>query len=363
MDYYYGNVGGTEKQVLELIRGLDKNRYIPYFAVLKETDYIHNHIFPCKVKILNIQNIFSIATTVSMSKMAWELYRLKNDIVHVFFNDAAIIAPFFCKLTGSKVITSRRDMGFWYTPSILKMLRLSHYFVDRIVANSKAVKDNVIKMERVKNNKIDVVYNGIDDAIFAADHAKDFRERHGIKHNDLIVGSVSNLYSIKRPRDIINVFKILYERMKNVHLVLVGGGHLEIEPLKQYARELSLNRNIHFIGRVWEPIPIIKYFDVCISCSESEGLSNAILEYMGCGKPVVCTDVGGNPELVIPGYNGFIVKLGEVNLFAKHIIEILSNKSLRIAYGENSRKLYLNEFTSNRMVIEYMALYDKVLSS
>ena len=157
-----------------------------------------------------------------------------------------------------------------------------------------------------------------------------FRETYKIGQGDLIVGTVSNLYDVKRPKDLIQAFKAVNERMKRVHLVLVGGGPKEIEPLKMYADKLNIKKEfIHFTGRIKNPIAIIKHFDVCVSCSESEGLSNAIIEYMACAKPVVCTNVGGNPELIRNGYNGFLVDKGNIHLLAERIHAILDQIALK----------------------------------
>jgi len=151
--------------------------------------------------------------------------------------------------------------------------------------------------------------------------------------------------------------------MKGVHLVLIGGGPKEIEPLKMFADKLNIKKeHIHFTGRIMNPISLIKHFDVCVSCSESEGLSNAILEYMGCAKPVVCTNVGGNPELIRNGYNGFLVDKGNIHLLAERIHAILSDNHLGKTLGEHGRELFLREFTSNIMVNNYMELYDSILN-
>jgi len=97
-----------------------------------------------------------------------------------------------------------------------------------------------------------------------------------------------------------------------------------------------------------------------VSCSESEGLSNSIIEYMGCAKPVVCTNVGGNQELVKDGANGFITEVGNIHALAQRVREVLLNDALRNRLGENGRSRYLMEFTSEKMVAAYMDLYDNV---
>ena len=363
MDYFFGTEGGTETQVLELILGLDRARYEPAFVTLQASNYIERGNFPCKAQVLNIHSMSAPSTILKMLAFAMDIRRSNIDIVHLYFNDAAVLAPLFCKLGGAKVIASRRDMGFWYTPRIVYALRVSNRFVDRIAVNSNAVKLNVVKVEKYPESRIKVIYNGLNKNRIESNKEPIFREIFKIDIDHQVVGTVSNLYDVKRPKDLIQAFKKVNERMKGVHLVLIGGGPKEIEPLKMFADKLNIKKeHIHFTGRIMNPISLIKHFDVCVSCSESEGLSNAILEYMGCAKPVVCTNVGGNPELIRNGYNGFLVDKGNIHLLAERIHAILSDNHLGKTLGEHGRELFLREFTSNIMVNNYMELYDSILN-
>ena len=361
MDYFIGTEGGTERQVFELVKGTDQNRYRPYFFTFQPMDYLHDKEFQPYVNTLNIQRLLDITSILKMLKLSFYIYKTKIDLVHIFFNDAAVLAPFFCKLGGAKVITSRRDMGFWYTPRILNALKVSNRFVDRIAVNSNAVKFNVVKMEGYPESRIKVIYNGLRRNRIEQGKAPLFRDKFNISPDHQIVGMVSNLYDVKRPKDLIQAFLEVNKTLKRVHLVFVGGGPKEIEPLKIYVDKLSINRHVHFTGKIPEPIPVIKHFDVCVSCSESEGLSNAILEYMGCGKPVVCTNVGGNPELIRNGFNGFLVDKGDIHNIADRIKAILSDCCLGKTLGEHGKQLFLSFFTSDRMIHNFMEFYDSTL--
>lgn len=360
MDSYYGPMAGTEKQFLELVTHIDRKLFCPSLAVFRQTDYLKTHSFPCSVAVLNIHKLVSLAASIRLAKLSFHVRRCGYKIVHVFFNDASIVAPTFCKLGGAKVIVSRRDMGFWYTPANLAALRISNRFVDCIVPNSHAVKENVHRREGFRNEKMVVIYNGHDQSKFTEPPATRLRESLGIGIDDPIVGMVANLYPIKRQSDLIRAFAIAQRKLGNIHLLFIGEGK-EKDELQRLAYSLALERRIHFLGSVPNAIPFIKHITVGVLCSESEGLSNAIIEYMGCGKPIICTRVGGNSEIVEDGYNGFLVNVGDVEGLAAQLIRILSESSLADRMGVRSRLRMQERLTSEEMVKSYVNLYTQVL--
>lgn len=360
MDSYYGPMAGTEKQFLELVTHIDRKLFCPSLAVFRQTEYLKTHSFSCSVAVLNIHKLVSLAAGIRLTKLSFHVRRCGYKIVHIFFNDASIVAPAFCKLGGAKVIVSRRDMGFWYTPANLAALRISNRFVDCIVPNSHAVKENVHRREGFQNEKMVVIYNGHDQSKFTELPATRLRESLGIGIDDPIVGMVANLYPIKRQSDLIRAFAIAQSKLKNIQLLFIGEGK-EKDELRRLAYSLALERRIHFLGNVPNAIPIIKHITVGVLCSESEGLSNAIIEYMGCGKPTICTRVGGNSEIVEDGYNGFLVNVGDVEGLAAQLIKILSESSLADRMGVRARLRMQERLTSEEMVNSYMNLYAQVL--
>ena len=365
IDYFAGPYGGTERQLYELIKGLDKKIFQPHLAIFRHTSFTEDKTahFPCPITALNISKLTSLDTLLKLLKFSRRIRREDFRLVHIFFNDAAISLPLFCKMGGARVISSRRDMGFWYTARNLLALKVSNLFVDRIVANSKAVKDNVNKKEGFPHGKINVIYNGYSQEQFGLPLDTDLRKRFFIGENEYIIGMVANLRPIKRQADIIRAFAIVRKRCSNTHLVFVGSTKVESELgiLEELVKTLHLESCVHFLGHAAETIPIIKHFTVGVLCSESEGLSNAIIEYMGCGKPTICTNVGGNPELIIDGYSGFLVDAGDINTLADRIITILCNPSLAFKMGQNALKVAENNFPMQKNVRSYTHLYEQLI--
>jgi len=361
LDAFWGGerVGGTEGQLLQLLELLDRDRFEPHVALFRPTSFLHElRAVASTVSVLSITKLRDPATALKLLKLASRVRAGRFQIAHVFLNDASLAAPFFCRLGGAEVVVSRRDMGFWYTSAQLAVLRVSNGFVSRIVTNSQAVKQNVHRRERYPLARIEVVYNGHRPGRFDVAPLSGFRERLNIGPSDPIVGMVANLNTWKRHDDLLRAFALVRARHPRAHLVLVGGGSRETS-LRDTAHALGLESTVHFLGGVADVIPLVQHFTVGVLCSDSEGLSNAVLEYMSCGKPSVCTNVGGNGEIVTDGVTGFLVDPRDIESLADRIDRLLAQPDLCESMGRRASEAS-RWFTSQRMTERHMDLYERL---
>jgi glycosyltransferase involved in cell wall biosynthesis len=250
-------------------------------------------------------------------------------------------------------------MGFWYTTSTLRVLRVSNRFVSRVVANSEAVRRNVHERESYPLARIEVCYNGHDPKRFDVDPLKGFREARNIGPSDPIVGMVANFSPWKRHVDLVEAFARVRQYHPRTHLVLVGTGRAD--ECRDAVRRCGLESFVHFCGGVADPIPIVKHFTVGVLCSKSEGFSNAVIEYMGSGKPVVCTNVGGNRELIEDGETGFLVDPFDVHSLASRISSLLGRPDLARKLGERARHV-AHRLTGRRMIEAHLDVYERLLA-
>jgi len=359
VDALMTRAAGTEGQLIELVGALDTSRYEPHIAVFRANQFLSKSTpFPCPVHELDIHKLVAVKAIAGLSRLSRLVARLEARVAHVYFNDASLAAPAFCRLGGARVIVSRRDMGFWYTPTNLTALRLANRFVDRIVANSEAVRRNVHEQERYPLDRIDVIPNGHDPKRFERSADPGLRTRLGIAPNATILGMVANLNPRKRQRDLIQALPAVRATHGDVHLLLVGSG--ETEPaLRRLATDLGVSDRVHILRDVTEAVPIIKLFDVAVLCSESEGLSNALIEYAFCGKPIVCTDVGGNAEVVVDGQTGLLVDRGDIEGLAQALIGLLASPTRQLL-GERGYRTAVARYSRSTMVSAYTALYDEL---
>lgn len=363
IDEYVTAAAGTERQLLELISGLDHSRYEPHLAVFRQSDFLKEFpAFPCPVHVLDIDRLATPRAVMALAGLSRLVARLEARIAHIFFNDAAIAAPLFCRLGGARTIGARRDMGFWYTPAKLRALRVSNRFVDVIAANSEAVKRNVHELEGFGLDRIAVVPNGHDPRRFDVEPAAGLRERLGIAGGEKVVGMVANLYPLKRQADLIRALPAIIAAAGPTHVILTGNGP-DGDQLTSIAAALGVGRSVHLLKGTSDVAPIVKHFDVAVLASASEGSSNALIEYAFCQRPIVCTNVGGNPELITHRESGLHVECGDVTGLANAVSELLTAPRLAARLAGNAHRQAVARNTSSAMLAAHMHLYDSLIST
>ncbi|MBD3640939.1 MAG: glycosyltransferase [Marinobacter sp.] len=358
MDRYDNPYAGTESQVLKLLEGLKEKGWDIRFAVFRETDYSRSDAFPVEIDHLGVGSI-------SNPRSWWAVYRyargLADDgcrVVHVFFNDASVICPPMMRLAGVKTLISRRDMGFWYSGLHLRVLRLTDRFVHGVVCNSKAVAEITARIEGIPESKLYVIYNGYPDDTEGDTYNCYELASAAEPEQPCVIGIVANLRPIKRIEDLIEAVSRIHHSGRNVELRIVGGG--DQADYRQSVEKLGIAGRVKFLGSQPDPERHIRDFDIAVLCSETEGFSNSIIEYMRCGKPVVCTDTGGNPEIIDDGVNGYLVGVGDVASLAERLEALIDNPDRRLAMGRLNKEQMAKRYSLESMLNQYIRLYQLV---
>ena len=337
--------------MLVLHQGLQAAGWHTELAVLRRADSVRP-AWPGPVRELGISRMASPVAWWRAWHFARRLRREGYTLAHVYFNDAAVLLPPFLRLAGLKVVVSRRDMGFWYTTGTLGALRLVRRFVDRVVANSQAVADSVALVEGYDAEKITVIYNGVwpacaGDADPVAVPAKP------------VIGLVANIRAVKRIEDAVAAFARIAKNHPAAVLEIVGGG--DATALMAQAEMLGVGDRVRFAGRVTDVQSRLQQYVFCVLTSESEGLSNAIIEYALAGRAVICSETGGNPELVVHGETGLLYPVRDVEALAMHMDRLLSDPALCEQMGEAGRRRSKRLFAPAGMISAHEALYRELL--
>jgi glycosyltransferase involved in cell wall biosynthesis len=350
LDSFPDPTAGTEGQFWRLIRGLDPSRFRPAVVLLRPSEFLARELGSVPLRVLNVTRLRSPGALLRVVRAAWWARRSGFRVAHIFFNDSAIV--------------SRRDLGFWYSRSNLPLLRMAAKFVDRAVANCKAVRQEVIQAENFPPDKVDVIYNATDADDECSGSAS--RAQFGVPENVPLIIIVANLRPLKRIEDGIRALALLDDAPNGrVHLLVVGedrtgvrgGSHRD--ELERIARDLRVSDRVRFGGKMTDPAPVIRLADACVLCSETEGLSNTVIDYMLAGKPVVCTAVGGNLELIVDRECGRLVRVRDPADMAGALSEILRDRGLANSWGQAARARALRMFTpASTMIAQYQIIYE-----
>lgn len=167
-----------------------------------------------------------------------------------------------------------------------------------------------------------------------ADHAEaaEVREELGIPLSAPVVGTVANLKAHKGYRTLLEAARVVRRSIPDVRFVVVGRGPMEAE-LRRYAHELSLDGNVVFTGFRDDPLHVATAFDAFALASTYEGLSIALIEAMALGKASVVTRVGGLPEVLRDGQEGFLVPARDPAALADRLVALLRDEPLRTRMG------------------------------
>ncbi|MFN7928699.1 MAG: N-acetyl-alpha-D-glucosaminyl L-malate synthase BshA [Blastocatellia bacterium] len=173
---------------------------------------------------------------------------------------------------------------------------------------------------------------------------------------------VSNFRPVKRITDCVRAFALLRANCQDgVRLVLCGDGP-EREKAEALAQELGVAANVIFPGSVPNIVDYLSVADVFLLPSETESFGLAALEAMACEVPVIATRVGGLPEVVRDGETGYLVPFGDVQAMAQRAGKLFDDNKLRTAMGRKARAIAIEEFTTERVIPQYVTLYERVLA-
>lgn len=255
-------------------------------------------------------------------------------------------------------VSNRRDMGFLKSGRLRRLSRVLNRRIDLFVAPSPAILEATARDEGVPRNRMRCIPNGVDTERFKpvdAELRRAARASIDCMDDDLLVGCVADLFPVKRHEDLVDAFARLRASMPAARLVLIGDGPLRDE-IKQQTIKQGLADAVRLLGPRRDVHVLLPALDLFALASDSEGLSNAILEAQACGLPVVATQVGGNPDLV-DRTCGSLVAARDPEGLAQAIAALLRDPAERVRMGQAARRRVVQKYSLDAMAQAYAALY------
>ncbi len=357
--------GGAERQIYELARRLNKSKHDVTIASLEMTapskrDTVDINGF--KFILFPLRRIYGISGFVQGLNFFKFLKEEKADILMTFHFSSDMWGTILGKLAGVPVIISnRRDMGFWRSRRHIEAYKIINRWVDKIIVNAVATKTKFILEENLKADKVEVIYNGID--ILSQTNPDDvirLKKQFNIKEDEIVIVHVASLKPVKGHEYLLRAIAQISYTVTHVRLVLIGKDELSGQ-LQALAQELGIEKHVLFLGSRDDARNLIALADICVLPSLSEGMSNAILEYMASAKPVVTTNVGGNPELIEHGCQGLLCPKENVLELKNALEELIADGHRRLVMGQNGLQKVQKDFSMGKMVSTYESLFSRLL--
>jgi len=323
------------------------------------------------VKVIVIPSLVRRVSPVQDILTFFSLWRLmikeKPAIVHTHTYKAGILGCWAAKFAGVPVIvhTPHGHVFFGHfsplvTRLFMLMEKITGSVIDRMVAVSEGERKDYIAFSILKPDKMVTIHSGVDVTRFmkAWVNIEEKKRSLGLNTKRLVVGTIGWLLPIKGPLYLLKAMEVLWQTNPEIQLVYVGKGELEQE-LKVEASRMGVSEKVSFLG--WrDDIPeIMQVLDIFVLPSLNEGMGRVLVEAMAMGKPIVASKVGGIPDLVKDGHNGFLVNPGDANDLFLAIRKLLLDKKMRYEMGNRGRAM-VKDFSDDKMVEKIDTLYSSL---
>jgi len=261
-------------------------------------------------------------------------------------------------------IASMRETAEMRTPAQKKVQRASYTLAHQIIANSRAVQETLLR-DGLPKDKVSLIYNGLDvTRVSTRISRSDALSLFGLPPDRprQFVTIVANMrHEVKDYPMFLRSARKVVEAVPDAAFLLAGEGELA-DGLRRLAAELGISDNTFFLGRCENIADLLNISDVCVLSSKAEGFSNSILEYMAAGRPVVATNVGGAPEVIVEGETGYLVSPGDDAMMASRIISLLRDPERAKQFGAAGRRLVETNFSCEAQLTKTEELYNRLLA-
>lgn len=342
--------GGTENHLLQIVTFLKKKYSIGVFSFSSG-------------RLLSLFNKEKVSVTIPKgnenSIICLIKYLLKNDTdcYHFFLPKSYLIAGFLTFFSVKKKVMSRRSLNYYHKKYFYISLFLEKYLhrkMDVLLTNSNQVREQLIKKEKVPENKVRLIKN-----LYIEKKKQKIRAKYKFDKKKIVFAIVANLIPYKGHRDLIKACNDILR--KDWRLLIIGEDRKNYKrTLEKDVKKFDLQNNIIFTGFLENAESYLNDLDFVVNVSEEEGSSNAILQSLANGLPILAYDIDSNKELVRHNKNGFLVKKGDISELAFFLEKILKSKKNRIKMGKYSKEIFKSEFNYVKAENQYLTIYKEL---
>lgn len=358
--------GGSERQLMEVAKALDRSRFAPQVGCFHLGDTALQDLRQHQVPVHQFQ-LTSLKSPRALAA-AWNIFRhLRREriaLAHAFdYPSSCIILP-IAHYAGVPVVLDSQRGSPKLTPSNYRRWQVwADTKAQGIVTNSAALQQELADEYHVPARKLRVCPNGMHAARFHtnARPVPSSQRPAALANASLVIGCIAMWRPEKDLLTLINAFAQVSPLHPGLKLVLVGAGPVEAN-LRERVRELSLTESVVLQPFTPDPAPWHAAIDIFVLPSLSEAMSNSLMEAMASGAAVIASAVGGNRELVTPEVNGLLFPAGDKQALAACLTRLIDDPELRARLGSAAAKLLQEQYSIEAMAERMGAIYDEFLA-
>ena len=280
----------------------------------------------------------------------------KVDIIHAHSRVSQVAGALVAKMTGVPYVTTCH--GYFK-----KRLRgIVDTWGEKVIAISDAVKTHLEADLGVREERIALIYSGVDINRFARDYFPDeiamMKKALGLKDGP-VIGTIGRLSAIKGQKYFIEAMKDIVAKRPDAQALILGSGEEEAA-LKKMTKSLGIEGSVHFFSSCPDTHQFLSVMDVFVFPSIKEGLGIALLEALASRRPCVASRIGGIENIIDNGSNGLLVPVGDTGAISEEVVRLLEDEPLRKKMGELAKALVRDRFSLDVMAGKVMELYKRV---
>ena len=352
-------IGGSEKKIIKVANDLYRRGSNIHLGYLNRPDTLLDELNPAiPVACFDRRGKFSVGAMLRLKKyvtthgistiICVNLYPLLYAKAVIYLLRERSLAHVLLVNTTEFLTAKETYQMFLYAP----LLR----GVNKIVFGCKYHLERWVERYRLLRSRCDYIYNGVDESWYSMaavpGSQSDLRRLWGLSSQDFVIANVGQLRPEKQHQDLIKAVEKLLGENSGLRAVIAGDGPERMN-LERLIQSKQLGDKVFLLGEVRDVRPVLAMTDVFVMTSASETFSNAALEAMSMGKPVVMSNVGGTQEMVTNGHNGYLYKKGNVDELVGILRKLMRDLEIRRRLADNARSSVLEKFTFSRMVDAY----------
>lgn len=370
------DMGGAERHLLRVMPEINKTEFEVLIYTTNSRGVLANKVEAAGVSVISPPLSKQLLQLGKLGKpiiylISWiNLIRIikkyKPTIIHYFLPGAYLLGSAAAYFNNVKYSVMSRRIIYTeeYRKSVyFRLEKRMHKRLTVALACSKEIASE-LEEEGIAKNKIGIIYNGVDiNCYHPMQNTDQLKKNLFITHSPLVMVILANLYKRKGHIDLLHALSLIKDQLpQGWKLLAIGRDGGERQALERTTATLGLSKNVQWLGLRLDSHAILSLADFGILSSHEEGFSNALLECMACGLPMVVTDVSGSNEAVIDGQNGLVVPIANPPRLAEAILQLANSEQLRAMMSKNTKNRVETLFSLDQVIDSYYIFYKTLVT-